>query len=165
MTLPMLLMGMIPAALAVLGGLIVLRRNSPETANQRFLLYWLILGYVLFLLEFILGQFSPTGSPLGLQAAALFMPTSMVVLALIIICFKFLPGISGKTKILAIFLAVGHLALYRGGSYRNGSGRIGSSRRKDKCPDINRLSGLSGMELAHMPTGFFWREKWLKQRL
>jgi hypothetical protein len=125
MTLPVIMMGIIPAGLAVLGGLIVLRRNSSETANQRFLLYWLVLGYALFLLEFILDQLSPTDNQLGQQAAALFMPTGIVVLALIIISFKFLPDISGKTKFLAILLALGILIFIVGAwTQPNGSAQI-----------------------------------------
>ena len=107
----LMLMGIIPAALVVLGGWRVFHGAAPEKANQRFLIYLLIVGDGLFLVEFVLGLISPQGSQISSQLTSLLMPTGLCVLVLVLTRLKALKGASLNLKLLALLLGLGALGL------------------------------------------------------
>jgi hypothetical protein len=107
----MILIGVIPAVLVILGGWLILRSSSPDTANRRFLFYLFVVGDGLLLVEFVIGLVSSPGSEISSQVPSLSMPTSLTVLALILTRLKSLMGASRKLKILALILGLGNLGL------------------------------------------------------
>ncbi len=107
----LMLMGIIPAVLVVLGGWRIFHGAAPEKANQRFLIYLLIVGDGLFLVEFVMGLISPQGSQVSWQATSLLMPTGLCVLVLILTRLKALKGASLNLKLLALLLGLGILGL------------------------------------------------------
>ena len=107
----LMLMGIIPAALVVLGGWRIFHSTAPEKANRRFLIYLLIVGDGLFLVEFVMGLIFPQGSQVSWQVTSLLMPTGLCVLVLILTRLKALKGASLTLKLLALLLGLGALGL------------------------------------------------------
>ena len=110
-TYTLMLFGIIPAVLVALGGWLIFHGSTPGKASQRFLIYLLIVGDGLFLVEFIMGLISPQGSQVSWQATSLLMPTGLCVLALILTRLKALKGASLILKLLALLLGLGILGL------------------------------------------------------
>ena len=107
----LMLAGIIPAVLVVLGGWLVLHGSTLETASRRFLIYLFIVGDGLFLIVFLVGLGSIPGDQLSMQASWLSLPTGISVMTLIFTRIKALKGASRKLKILALFLGLGNLGL------------------------------------------------------
>jgi hypothetical protein len=104
--------GILPALLLTLGGLLVLRSTEEEKAQQRFLLYLLVAGSLLLLALFVAIQMTPPrdNRPFW-QVSAVLIPAVIGVLALIVLRSKHLAAASRGTKLLALLLAVGLAAM------------------------------------------------------
>ena len=83
--------GILPALLLTLGGLLVLRSTEEEKAQQRFLLYLLVAGSLLLLALFVAIQMTPPrdNRPFW-QVSAVLIPAVIGVLALIVLRSKHL---------------------------------------------------------------------------
>jgi hypothetical protein len=100
--------GILPALLLTLGGLLVLRSTEEEKRQRRFLPYLLVVGNLLLLALFIAIQMTPPrdNRPFW-QVLAVLMPTVIGVLALIVLHGKHLVAMSRGAQLLALLLAVG----------------------------------------------------------
>lgn len=101
-------LGILPALLLTLGGLLVLRTTEGEKAQRRFLLYLLVMGGLLLLALLIAIQMTPPqdNRPFW-QVSALLTPVVIGVLALIVLHGKHLAAMRRGAQLLALLLAVG----------------------------------------------------------
>jgi hypothetical protein len=101
-------LGILPALLLTLGGLLVLQTTEGEKAQRRFLLYLLVVGGLLLLALFIAVQMTPPqdNRPFW-QVSALLTPVAIGVLALIVLRGKQLATMGRGAQLLALLLAVG----------------------------------------------------------
>lgn len=100
--------GILPALLIALGGLLVLRSAEPEKAQQRFLRYLLLVGSLLLLALLISIQMTPLqdNRPFW-QVSTVMMPAIIAVLALILLHAKQLKTTSRATQLWALLLLLG----------------------------------------------------------
>lgn len=100
--------GILPALVLTMGGLLVMRSTEEEKAQRRLLLYLLVVGNLLLLALFIAIQMTPPrdNRPYW-QVSAVLMPTVIGVLALIVLRGKHLIAMSRGTQLLALLLALG----------------------------------------------------------
>ncbi|MEJ2748510.1 MAG: hypothetical protein P8183_11480, partial [Anaerolineae bacterium] len=107
--------GILPALLIALGGLLVLRSAETEKAQPRFLRYLLLVGsgLLLALLVAILLTPSRDNRPYW-QVATVMMPTIIGVLALIILQGKQLTAMNRGTQLWALLLLLGLAGLVIG---------------------------------------------------
>jgi hypothetical protein len=100
--------GIIPALLVVLAGMLILHVGSNRTAGRRFLLYLLAVGVLLIAAVFVAGQLDnqPAFRVLSLLASVL-----IGVLALILVNLKLLAQLNRGEKALASLLGLAILAL------------------------------------------------------
>jgi hypothetical protein len=100
--------GIIPALLLTLGGLLVLCSTKGEKAQRRFLLYLLIAGCLLLLALFVAIQMTPPrdNRPFW-QVSTVLTPVVIGVLALIALHSKRRAAMSRTAQLLALLLAVG----------------------------------------------------------
>jgi hypothetical protein len=110
--------GILPALLLTLGGLLLLRSTEGEKAQQRFLLYLLVVGSLLLLALFIAIQMTPAqdNRPFW-QVSVVLTPAVIGVLALIVLHGKYLVAMSRGAQVLALLLVVGCAGMAI--SYRN----------------------------------------------
>ena len=110
--------GILPALLLTLGGLLVLRSAEEEKRQRRFLLYLLVVGNLLLLALFVAIQMTPQqdNRPFW-QVSAVLIPAVIGVLALIALHGKHLVAMSRGAQLLALLLAVGLAGMVIG--YRN----------------------------------------------
>jgi len=99
--------GILPALLLTLGGLLVMRSAEEEKAQRQLLLYLLVVGNLLLLALFIAIQMTPPrdNRPFW-QVSAVLMPTVIGVLALIVLRGKHLLAMSRGAQLLALLLAL-----------------------------------------------------------
>jgi MFS family permease len=99
--------GILPALVLTLGGLLVMRSDEEEKAQRRLLLYLLVVGNLLLLALFIAIQMTPPrdNRPYW-QVSAVLMPTVIGVLALILLHGKHLATMSRGAQLLAPLLAL-----------------------------------------------------------
>jgi hypothetical protein len=100
--------GILPALLLTLGGLLVLHSTEEEKAQRRFLLYLLVVGNLLLLALFVAIRMTPPrdNRPFW-QVLAVLIPTVIGVLALIVLHGKHLVAMSRGAQLLALLLAAG----------------------------------------------------------
>jgi hypothetical protein len=100
--------GILPALLITLGGLLVLRSAEEGKAQRRFLLYLLVVGSLLLLALFVAILMTPQqdNRPFW-QVSAVLTPALIGVLALIVLHGKQLAAMNRKAQLLALLLAVG----------------------------------------------------------
>jgi hypothetical protein len=100
--------GILPALLITLGGLLTLRSAESEKAQRRFLLYLLVMGSLLSLALFVAIQMTlPQDYRPFRQVAPVLIPALIGVLALIMLHGKQLAAMSRGAQLLALLLAVG----------------------------------------------------------
>ncbi|MCL5995983.1 MAG: hypothetical protein M1546_08000 [Chloroflexi bacterium] len=108
----LVVIGVPPAALVVLAGMLVLYASPADKAGQRFLLYLLAVGALLSFAVFIAVQLTPEqDNRPGAQVSAFLSPTLIGVLALIVTNLKSLRGTRPWVKVTALLLGLGFLAL------------------------------------------------------
>ncbi len=112
----MMLIGIIPTTLIILGGLLVMRAGKEETAERRFLLYLVSVSIVLLLIEVVAGLFSTdlNRTP-GIIASSIISTAILGVLALILLHLPALKGLPRRQWLPYLALAVlliGLLAIY-----------------------------------------------------
>ena len=114
----MIQIGIIPALLVVLAGMLVLhvlQGKSGRTADRRFLLFLLATGVLLVAILFVAGQLAlGDNASLASQVSMLLMPALMGVLALIVVNFKLLAQLRRGEKTVAFLLGLVVLALLAG---------------------------------------------------
>ena len=100
--------GIIPAVLIMLGGLLLLRSRDGDKAQQRFLLYLLVVGNLLLLALFISIQLTPRqdNRPFW-QVANVLIPAIIGVVALASLHYRSLFSMSRGAKFLALLFIVG----------------------------------------------------------
>jgi hypothetical protein len=110
-----LLIAIIPAAIIILGGMMILRKGSEHTSGQRFLFYLLIIGVTLMLVVCVTEQISPEyDTRLTNQISILTTPIVIGVLTLILINFKRLLVFKPGEKVLAALLGLVLVSLIAG---------------------------------------------------
>lgn len=104
--------GIFPALLLTLGGLLVMRSAEEERAQRRFLLYLLVVGNLILLALFVAIQMTPPqdNRPFW-QVSTVLSPAVIGVLALILLHGKYLVAMSREAQLLALLLAVGLAAM------------------------------------------------------
>jgi hypothetical protein len=95
--------GIIPALLVVLAGMLILHAGSERTAGRRFLLFLLAVGTLLIVAAFICGQLDTQPA---FQVSALLAPVLVGVLALFLINLKLLAQLRPGEKALAFLLGL-----------------------------------------------------------
>jgi len=109
MTMTLLIqIGIIPALLVVLAGMLILHVGSDRTAGRRFLLFLLAVGMLLIAAMFAAGQLDHQPA---FQILNLLAPVLIGVLALILVHLKLLAQLSRGEKALASLLGLAILAL------------------------------------------------------
>jgi hypothetical protein len=106
-------MGILPAVLLTLAGLLVLHKQDQDKARQRFFLFLLLVN-VLLLLAIFFTQ-SPPGAPyrpLSFELPTLLTPTISSILAIILLNLKMLRTMNRRSKITAVFLGLATLILF-----------------------------------------------------
>jgi hypothetical protein len=90
----MMLIGIIPTTLIILGGLLVMKAGTEETAERRFLLYLVSVSIVLLLIEVVAGLFSTdmNRTP-DITASSIISTAILGVLALILLHLPALKGL------------------------------------------------------------------------
>ena len=111
-----MLIGIIPTTLIILGGLWVMKAGKEETAERRFLLYLVSVSIVLLLIVVVVGLFSTdmTLTP-GITASIIISTAILGVLALILLHLPALKGLPRRQWLpyLALtVLLIGLLAIY-----------------------------------------------------
>jgi hypothetical protein len=117
----MMLIGIIPATLIILGGLLVMKAGKEETAERRFLLYLISVSIVLLLIVVVAGLFSTdmNRTP-GFTASSIISTAILGVLALILLHLPALKGLPRRQWLpyLALtVLLIGLLAIYAQNTY------------------------------------------------
>ena len=109
MTMTLLIqIGIIPALLVVLAGMLILHVGSDRTAGRRFLLFLLAVGVLLIAAVFVAGQLDHRPA---FQVLNLLAPVLIGVLALILVHLKLLAQLSRGEKARASLLGLAILAL------------------------------------------------------
>ncbi len=100
--------GILPALLIALGGLLVLRSAESEKAQQRFLRYLLLVGSLLLLALLVSIQMTPLqdNRPFW-QVSTVMMPAIIAVLALILLQARQIKTASRATQLWALLLLLG----------------------------------------------------------
>ncbi len=107
--------GIIPALLIVLGGMLVLRKGSDHTSSRRFLLYLLFIGVLLMPVVFVIERISPEhDTQLTNLISTLTAPILIGLLALILVNLKLLARLKPGEKVLAILFGLILLVLMAG---------------------------------------------------
>lgn len=110
--------GILPALLIILGGLLVLRNAEDEKAQRRFTLYLLAVGAVLLLAVYVAIRLAtPQDRRLFWQVSTVLTPSIIGVLALIVLQAKRLAVMGRRSKLLALLLGLGLAGMAIG--YRN----------------------------------------------
>jgi hypothetical protein len=117
----MMLIGIIPTTLIILGGLLVMKASKEGTAERRFLLYLVSVGIVLLWIVVVADLFSTdmNGAP-GFTASSIISTALSGVLALILLHLPALKGLPHRQWLPYLALAVlliGLLAIYTQNTY------------------------------------------------
>jgi hypothetical protein len=107
--------GVLPALMATLGGLLMLRSAEEEKAQLRFMFYLLIVGGLLLLALFVAIRLTPPqdNRPFW-QVSTVLMPALIGVLALIVLHGKQLVTMNRGAQLLALLLAAGLVGMIGG---------------------------------------------------
>jgi len=99
--------GIVPALLVVLAGMLILHVGSDHVAGRRFLLFLLAVGVLLVVTVFVAGRLPPgPGLPPAFLVSNLLAPVLTGVLALILLHLRLLAQLSRGEKALAVLLGL-----------------------------------------------------------
>ena len=106
----LMLIGIIPTTLIVLGGLLVMKFGKQESAERRFLLYLAAVSIVLLLIVALAGLFSTsTNQAQSFSASNIISPAILGVLALILLHLPVLKGLPPRQRL--AYLGLGTLLI------------------------------------------------------
>jgi hypothetical protein len=107
--------GIIPALMAFLGGVLILRKGPDNSSRWCFLLYLLFIGVLLMTFMFVIEMISlEQNNWLTNQISILLIPITVGILVMILVNLKLLAQLKQREKVLAILSGLILLALFGG---------------------------------------------------